>query len=272
MNFILGSVPPEKEEKESLLFLFKQNELLVRKIKEQYNVPTNGSADYSKYLYSNMHYIGNIDKQSCYTAKYIQGQELKDDMEFLTLRQLFGQMDESILQAAFRAIQIVAWDDTHKFCGVCAAPTEKKSNEHAKVCPNCGHIAYPRLSPAVIVAVTKGDKLLLASNKNFTSTMYSVLAGFVEAGESLEECVKREIKEEVSIEVKNIKYFGSQSWPFPNSFMIGFTAEYESGEIKVDENELSDARWFSVKELPNIPGSISISRKLIDWYVQKYKE
>lgn len=272
MKFTLGNIPPEKEKENPLLFLFKQNELLVKKIGEQYTVPTSDDIHDSKDIYSNMHYIGSIDEGSCYTVKYIQEQELKDGMEFLTLRQIFGQIDEITLQAAFRAIQIVAWDDTHKFCGVCGTPTEKKSNEHAKVCPKCGHMSYPRLSPAVIVAVTKGDKLLLASNKNFTSNMYSVLAGFVEAGESLEECVKREIKEEVNIEVKNIKYFGSQSWPFPNSYMIGFTAEYESGEIKVDGNELSDAKWFSVNEIPNIPGSISISRRLIDWYIEKYKE
>ena len=272
MNFILGSIPPEKEAGEPLLFLFMQNQLLVKRIGERYTVPTSDDIDNSKEIYPDMHYIGRIGQQSCYTSKYIIEKEVKKEMEFLTLRQLFTQMDETMLQAAFRAIQITAWDYTHKFCGVCGAPTEKKDNEHAKVCPKCGHISYPRLSPAVIVAITKGDKLLLASNKNFTSNMYSVLAGFVEAGESLEECVKREIREEVSIEVKNIQYFGSQSWPFPNSFMIGFTAEYESGEIKVDENELSDAKWFSVKELPNIPASISISRKLIDWYVEKYKE
>lgn len=272
MKFILGTIPPETEGKDTLLFLFRQQELLVKKVEKQYTIPTSEDICDSKERYSNRHYIGSIGEQLCYTAKYIHEKELKDGMEFLTLRQLFGQIHESLLQAAFRAIQIVTWDDTHKFCGVCGTPTEKKSNEHAKVCPKCGHITYPRLCPAVIVAVTKGDKLLLASNKNFTRSMYSVLAGFVEAGETLEECVKREIKEEVNIEVKNIKYFGSQSWPFPNSYMIGFTAEYESGEIKVDGNELSDAKWFSVNEIPSIPGSISISRKLIDWYIEKYKE
>ncbi len=272
MEFILGSIPPEKEVGNPLLFLFKQNELLVKKSGEQYTVPNSVDIDNMNDIHLNMHYIGRIDEQSCYTAKHTEEQELTEGMELLTLRQLFGQIDEGLLQAAFRAIQIVAWDDTHKFCGVCGTSTEKKADEHAKICPKCGHISYPRLSPAVIVAVTKGDKLLLASNKNFISNMYSVLAGFVEAGENLEECIKREIKEEVNIEVKNIKYFGSQSWPFPNSFMIGFTAEYESGEIKLDENELSDARWFSISELPNIPGSISISRKLIDWYIEKYKE
>lgn len=272
MSFVLGSISPEIEEKRSYLFLFRQSELLVKKIGEKYRVPTSGDMDIAKEIYLKMHYIGSIDGHSCYTSEYYEVYAFKEDMEFLTLRQLFTRIDEDVLQAAFRAIQIVAWDDTHKFCGVCGTPTVKKDNEYAKVCPKCGHISYPRLSPAVIVAVTKGDELLLASNKNFTSNMYSVLAGFVEAGESLEECVKREIREEVNIEVNNIQYFGSQSWPFPNSFMIGFTAEYESGEIKVDENELSDAKWFRANEIPTIPGSISISRKLIDWYIEKYKD
>ncbi|HYE82454.1 MAG TPA: NAD(+) diphosphatase, partial [Clostridia bacterium] len=190
---------------------------------------------------------------------------------FLGLRQLHEQIDKSILQAAFRAVQIVAWDETHRFCGACGEATIKKADEHAKICPKCGHIAYPRLSPAVIVAITKEDKLLLARNKNFVSGFYSVLAGFVEAGETLEECVKREIREEARIEVKNIKYFGSQSWPFPNSFMLAFTAEHESGEIQVDENEIAEAGWFGVEEIPKIPAKLSISRKLIDWFIEKYQ-
>ena len=177
-----------------------------------------------------------------------------------------------MMRAAFRAVQIVAWDETHRFCGACGGTTIKKTDEHAMVCTKCGHVSYPRLSPAVIVAVTKGDRLLLARNKNFVTGMYSVLAGFVEAGETLEECVRREIREEVGIEVKNIKYFGSQSWPFPNSYMLAFTAEHESGEIQIDENEIADARWFSVEEIPKIPGSLSISRKLINWFIEVYQK
>jgi ADP-ribose pyrophosphatase YjhB (NUDIX family)/predicted DNA-binding WGR domain protein len=155
---------------------------------------------------------------------------------------------------------------------VCGASTIKKADEHAKVCPVCGHISYPRLSPAIIAAITKGDKLLLARNKNFAPGVYSVLAGFVEAGETLEECVKREIREEAGIEIKNIKYFGSQSWPFPNSYMLAFTAEHESGEIKIGEDEIADAGWFGADEIPKVPGSLSISRKLIDWFIEKYRK
>ncbi|MHB1394498.1 MAG: NAD(+) diphosphatase [Clostridia bacterium] len=272
MSFMLGSIPPEKEDKISFQFLFQQSNLLVKKLEKVYTVPTADDLSYLEYKIVNKLYIGSLDGHSCYTAKYLESGVLPDGLEFLGLRQLHEQIDKSMLQAAFRAVQIVTWDETHRFCGVCGETTVKMADEHAKVCPKCGHISYPRLSPAVIVAVTKGDKLLLARNKNFVSGLYSVLAGFVEAGETLEECVKREIREEAGIEVKNIKYFGSQSWPFPNSYMLAFTAEHENGEIQIDEDEIAEARWFSPEEIPNIPGKLSISRKLIDWFLEKYQE
>jgi NAD+ diphosphatase len=175
-----------------------------------------------------------------------------------------------MLKAAFRAVQILEWNENHRFCGACGEATVRKTEEHARVCRKCGQVFYPRMSPAVIVAITKGNKLLLARNKNFPPGRYSVLAGFVEAGETLEECIKREIKEEAGIEVKNIRYFGSQSWPFPNSYMLAFTAEYDKGEIRLDDSELADAGWFGADEMPQIPGSISISRRLIDWFVENH--
>ena len=272
MGFMLGSVPPEKEVKISFQFLFQQSNLLVKKLENGYSVPTSADLGFLENKIMDKLYIGSIDGHSCYTARYPEGVEIPQGMEFLGLRQLHQQIDDILLKAAFRAVQIVAWDETHRFCGVCGTATVKKTNEHAKVCPGCGHISYPRLSPAVIVAITKGDKLLLARNKNFAPGVYSVLAGFVEAGETLEECVKREIREEAGIEVNNIRYFGSQSWPFPNSYMLAFTAEHESGEIKIGEDEIADARWFGAEEIPKIPGSLSISRKLIDWFIEKYQK
>ena len=127
---------------------------------------------------------------------------------------------------------------------------------------------FPRLAPAVIVAVTKGDKILLAHSSEWRGKLYSVLAGFVEPGETFEECVEREIMEEVGIKVKNIRYFGSRPWPFPHSLMVGFTAEYESGEITIDQVEITDAQWFTSDNLPLVPGKISIARQLIDWFVE----
>jgi NAD+ diphosphatase len=269
---MLGSIPPKKEGQISFQFLFQQSRLLVKKLEKEYTIPTDDDLLYLEYKIVNKLYIGSLDGHSCYTARYPAGEELPHGIEFVGLRQLHMQIDDTMLRAAFRAVQIVAWDETHRFCGVCGASTIKKADEHAKVCPECGHISYPRLSPAIIAAITKGDKLLLARNKNFAPGVYSVLAGFVEAGETLEECVKREIREEAGIEIKNIKYFGSQSWPFPNSYMLAFTAEHESGEIKIGEDEIADAGWFGADEIPKVPGSLSISRKLIDWFIEKYRK
>ncbi len=169
---------------------------------------------------------------------------------------------------AGRANQLLYWHQTHQYCGRCGHVTQDKTDERAKRCPQCKQINYPRLSPAVIVAILKDNQILLARNRRFKLPFYSVLAGFVEPGESLEECVKREIKEEVGITVKNIRYFGSQPWPFPDSLMIAFVAEYAAGEIVVDRLEIMDAGWFSKENLPNIPPSISIARQLIDWFVR----
>jgi len=271
MQFILGVNPPEKESKLQYRFLFRQSNLLVKMQGDGYTVPTSFDLTFLESKVKSKFYIGSLDGNSCYTASFPED-EAPEGYEFVGLRQLYRKIDDGMLQAAIRAVQIVTWDETNRFCGVCGTATVKKENEFAKVCPKCGHLAYPRLSPAVIVAVTKGDKLLLARNKNFITGMYSVLAGFVEAGETLEECVKREIREEVGIEVKNIRYFGSQSWPFPHSYMLAFTAEYESGEIQVDDNEIEDAKWFGAEEIPKIPGSLSISRRLIDWFIENNKK
>ncbi len=166
---------------------------------------------------------------------------------------------------------MVAWDRTHRFCGQCGAPTEDEPHERAKRCPACGLIGYPRLSPAIIIAVVRktdqGDRLLLARNHRFPTGRYSVIAGFVEPGETLEECAQREVCEEVGIRIRNVRYFGSQPWPFPNSLMIAFTAEYAGGEITLEESEIAEAGWFAAGALPDIPPRMSISRRLIDWFV-----
>ena len=170
-------------------------------------------------------------------------------------------------------MQIVAWDRTHQFCGRCATPTETLTNQRARRCPACGLTSYPRISPAIIIAVIRRDahgaRILLARNHRFPAGRYSVLAGFVEPGESLEECAQREVLEEVGIRIKNIRYFKSQPWPFPNSLMIGFTAEYDEGEIKLEESEIADAGWFAADNLPQLPPRMTIARKLIDWFVGK---
>jgi len=215
------------------------------------------------------HYLGHLDGRHCYAIQLADDAPPPKEMTFEGLRQIYGRLDEDLFWIATRAVQIVDWDRTHKFCGRCGSQLRLKTTERAKECPKCGLLHFPRLAPAIIVLVERGDKLLLARSRHFMPGMYSVLAGFVEPGESLEEAVIREVKEEVGVTVKDIRYFGSQPWPFPHSLMIGFTATYAGAEISLDDSEIEDAGWFTADTLPQIPGKISIARKLIDWFLDK---
>jgi len=180
------------------------------------------------------------------------------------IRSLFGVMADDLVAIAGRAGQLLEWDRSHKHCGACAAPTERDAHERVRRCPACNLASYPRISPAMMCLVTRGKQILLARNVNFPLGRYSALAGFLEAGESIEDAVHREVREEVGVEVDEPKYFASQSWPFPNSLMIAFTAEYVGGELKPDGHEIVEAGWFDAGNLPQLPPRISIARALID--------
>lgn len=213
-------------------------------------------------------YLGSMDNRPCWAGLAENADIDEDNFQWMDIRALFGVVDEALLWVAGLANQLLYWDASHRFCGRCGGKTRDKEDERAKICPECDLINYPRLSPAIIVAVLRGDRILLGRNQRFRGAFYSVLAGFVEPGEALEDCVKREVREETGIEVTNIRYFGSQPWPFPDSLMIGFIADYADGEIKADSSELISAAWFPRDDLPNIPPKISIARQLIDWFVE----
>ena len=149
-------------------------------------------------------------------------------------------------------------------CGHCGAATVIKDGERARECPRCGELSYPRISPAVIVRVTRGEEILLARARRFPPGFYSVLAGFVEPGETLEECVRREVREETGVELRDLSYFASQPWPFPHSLMVAFTAAHASGDIRVDASELVDAGWYGRDSLPRLPDPLTVARRLID--------
>lgn len=181
------------------------------------------------------------------------------------LRSLFGSLDEGLLALAGRAVQLAEWARTHRYCGVCATPMQRKEGERCYACPQCGMTAYPRISPAMMVLIRRGDSVLLALHKGSPYQRFTPLAGFLEAGESVEEAVHREVFEEVGLKVGNLAYFASQSWPFPHSLMLAFTADYVSGEIRVDADEISEARWFGPDdEWPERIAHISISTIMID--------
>lgn len=271
MNFIGSVAPPQNIDENAWWFIFKKDELLVINNSEKLEPLSKSNLQEIEKDLSDIQYLGTLENRQCFTAEFIGESEIPGEIYLKSLRPLLMAWDDALFTLAGRAYQLIDWDRNHKYCGRCGTKTETKFGENAKTCPNCGLICYPRISPAIIAAVIKDDKILLAHSGRFRNKMYSVLAGFLEPGETFEECVKREIFEEVNIKVKNIKYFGSQPWPFPNSIMIGFTAEYESGEIKVDNKEIIDADWYGPNELPEIPGKWSIARKLIDWYIEKYK-
>jgi NAD+ diphosphatase len=198
-------------------------------------------------------------------------EHLPDGWRASGLRGWFGLLDDESLAIAMRAVQLLEWDRTHRFCGACGTPTTVADGERAKRCPACGLTVYPRISPAMMVLVTRGDELLLGRGVNFPPGRYSALAGFLEAGETIEEAVIREVREEVAVEVRNLRYFGSQSWPFPNSLMIAFNAEYAGGELRHDPAELADAQWFPLDALPQLPPPMSIARALIDSTVRRMR-
>jgi NAD+ diphosphatase len=214
-------------------------------------------------------YLGSLDDIHCYGVECDGSAVTPENMEFQGLRGLYGHMEEALFEVAFRAIHIIEWDRTDQYCSRCGSRNEMKRDERAKKCPGCGYVSFPRISPAIIVLVERNGRALLACSPRFKEGFYSTLAGFVEPGETLEDAVIREIREEAGIDVKNIRYFGSQPWPFPDSLMVGFTAEYAGGEIRIDNKEILDARWFGVDDLPEIPDKISIARRLIDSFLAK---
>jgi NAD+ diphosphatase len=243
--------------------VFKGNKILCSEDKVQFTIREINEISKN---FMRSQFLELTEGSSYCVAELRQDAVVPGGMSFNNLRQLLGLIPNHLFLLAGKAYQILHWDRTHQYCGCCGAQTENKTDERAKICNSCGYINYPRISPAVIVAVTKGSEILLAQGIRFKGGFYSVLAGFVEPGETFEECVQREIEEEVGIKVKNIKYFASQPWPFPDSLMVGFTAEYASGQIIIDKKEICDANWFTVDSLPSIPQIGTIARHLIDWF------
>ena len=211
------------------------------------------------------HYMGRLDGRSCF-AVHASGRA-PEGYTLAGLRDWLGRAEPELFYLAGRAAQLVDWHITHAFCGRCGEATQDHDADRAKVCTACGQVFYPRLSPSIIVLVTRGQEMLLARNAAWPKGMFSTLAGFVEPGESVEQTVHREVREEVGIEVTNLRYLGSQSWPFPNSLMLGFHADYASGDLVLDDVEISEAEWFHYSELPNVPPATAISRWLIDDFI-----
>ena len=210
-------------------------------------------------------YLGRIQGRPCYAAEVSEDTVLPTPLALVELRRYIASLEDALYrEAAGYASEIIHWERNHRYCGRCGAAVRDGSGEYVKVCSECGLHSYPRISPAVIVGVRRGNELLLVQAHRHRAGMYSNVAGFVEAGESLEQTVAREVLEETGIRIRNIRYFGSQAWPFPSTLMIGFTAEYGGGEIRREEDEILDARWFAVDALPRVPERYTIARRIID--------
>jgi NAD+ diphosphatase len=277
-TFVPQTMPPADRAAAAYWFAFQDQRMIVRTAGSTVEVPLLpdlAALGLSPIRWQYLGYLedGRTRPTHCYSAEIDPNAALSDGLVAEGLRDLYAPLGDMLFNLAGRAVQIVTWDRTNQYCGQCGAPTEALTEERARRCQSCGLTSYPRISPAIIIAIVRrdehGDRILLARNHRFPPGRYSVVAGFVEPGESLEACAHREVLEEVGIRIKNVRYFGSQPWPFPNSLMVGFTAEHEGGEIRLEESELADARWFAADELPNLPPRMTIARKLIDWFVGK---
>jgi NAD+ diphosphatase len=275
-----GAVPAPAEPVEGLWFVFRGDKLLV-----EAGAPATGKPDdpraWPRPSWARLPiaagprplgleplrtlYLGQLAGAHAFAAAVPADTAPPPAFAWHGLRPLFTVLDDAQFALAGRALQLLEWDRTHRFCGSCGTPTAQRTSERARECPACGLVAYPRLAPAVMALVRRlPDEILLARSPRFPPGMYSAMAGFVEPGETLEQCLEREVLEEVGVRVRNLRYFASQPWPFPHSLMIAFVADWESGEVRADPAEIEAAAWFSIRRLPQLPAPISIARRLID--------
>ncbi len=260
----LWSTPAGTASPADLWFVYRDNKLLVT-TDQTPGLPPASPDGRPPLDADGIRCFGTLDGRLCWAA---HATSPPPGMAFEPLRALFDRLPDCTLALAGRAAQVLEFDRTHRFCGACASPTQDGDGGRARCCPRCQTLAYPRLAPAMMVLVTRegaaGRELLLARGRRSATPMYSALAGFVEPSETLEDCVHREVREEVGLRVQALRYFRSQAWPFPHSLMMAFLAEYAGGEIVCDPSEIAEARWFPVERLPALPHRLSISRMLID--------
>lgn len=222
-------------------------------------------------------FVARDGGQTWFAAPARADAELPLGVSFSPVRALFTELPEATLHLVGRALACVEFEDTHRYCGRCSSPTEvgpvptsgADLPERVRVCPKCQLSFHPRIPPAVIVLVEDGERLLLARGAHFPPGRFSAVAGFVEIGESLEDAARREVREEIGVEITDLKYFSSQPWPFGHSLMIGFRARYASGEVRPDGNEIVEAGWFQRDALPLLPPPISIARRMIDAFLHQ---
>src|SRR5262245_27851177 len=269
--FVPSVTPPAALSEPAHWFLFQGNHVLVQREENGAAIPFIAHPDELGLEPVRTQYLGVLERRHCFGGECAPDAPAPSGLTWSGLRALFGALDDVMFGLAGRACQVMDWDRSHLHCGRCGTPTLVKSEERARQCPSCGQTHFPRIAPAVMALVGRGDQLLLARSPHFVPGMHSALAGFVEPGESLEECLVREVKEEVGVEVTNLRYFSSQPWPFPHSLMIAFNCDWARGEIVPDPAEIEAAGWFGLDSLPVLPNKISIARRLIDATIARIK-
>lgn len=252
-NFTNGLNLPDVQE--GVWFIFSQGLLLTS---NTYDLPSHHDFDLQRTLY-----LGTLKDKHLFAGELAQDSLLLPGWQLSSLKSLYSMLDEEMFALAGRALQFIHWDRTHQFCGHCGNPTFSKLNERCRECASCGECFYPKIAPVVMALIKKEGKILLARSSHFAGKSYSVIAGFVEPGETLEQSVAREVFEEVGIKVKNIQYFQSQPWPFSHSLIMAFTCDWLEGDIQIDPVEIEAADWFDLSNLPELPPELSLAYSLI---------
>lgn len=268
MHFKPEFIQPNHIDSDGYIIHFVKNDIILKKENNKYSLPTNSEI---KSPASNIFYLGLLNHKPLWVmdSPSFKSTEQVGDLEILNVRKAFNIITADQISLIGMAFQLLNWNRTTNYCSHCGDKLTLSDIERAKICKGCRTIFYPRINPCIIVSIRKENQILLARAPRFPEHTYSVIAGFVELGETLETCVAREIKEEVGVAVKNIRYFKSQNWPFPNSLMIAFTADYLSGDINIDHHEIVDAKWFTKETLPTIPDGYTVAGQLINAFLEE---
>ena len=250
-------------------FIFCKTDIMLEKVGKGYTIPLSEEAPVTLHPWTHVLNVTPMEDGTEVKAVMIDQPITNNPLyEMCGLRPSFYHLSKELYLKAGKCHELLYWDNNTKFCGVCGAPM-KMHTDISKRCTNCGKEVWPQLATAVIVLVHRGDEVLLVHARNFKTDFYGLVAGFVETGETLEEAVHREVEEETGIKIKNIRYFGSQPWPYPCGLMVGFNADYDGGDIHLQQSELSKGAWFTKDNLPTIPEPLSIARMILDDWINK---
>lgn len=253
---------------QSKWFVFYKDQLLLEKKEDgKLIIPCGEVPPIAIKEKTTVHDITILEDRSCKAFSLASPIKESDQYVLTGLRASYEYLPLTHYQTAGKAHEILHWDKNSRYCPACGTLMEQKDTI-MKRCPNCANEVYPSISSAILALIRKGDSILLVHARNFKGTFMSLVAGFLETGETLEECVAREVKEETGLDIKNITYFGNQPWPYPSGLMIGFIADYAGGEIKLQEEELSSGGFYTRDNLPELPRKLSLARKMIDWWIE----